>query len=147
MLMINRNNMRGNALIDFLLLCIGIILVYTFLILPYKAVDSEKNTELQTMMTSLKGSSFEPVFKAQLTDFMVDEKLSNSEFNELKDMFNSYQTSIISGSQKKFVESKSAQLKADHEANENPQDHNSIFFLISFMIIVSAIGLRQIISD
>ena len=78
--MINRNNMRGNALIDFLLLCIGIILVYTFLILPYKAVDSEKNTELQTIMTSLKGSSFEPVFKAQLTDFMVDEKLSNSEF-------------------------------------------------------------------
>ena len=144
--MINRNNMRGNAQIDFLLLCIGIILVYTFLILPYKAIDSEINTELQTMMTSLKGSSFEPVFKAQLTDYMVDEKLSNSEFNELRDMFNSYQTSIISGSQEKFAESKSAQLKADNEANENPQDY-SLFFLISFMLIISAIGLRQIISD
>jgi hypothetical protein len=141
-----RNNLKGNALVDFLILCIGIYLTYTFLILPYKAINSESNAELQAMMVSVKGSSFEPTFKAHLSDFMVDDKLSHSEFNELKDMINSYQTSIISGSQDKFAESKSAQLKADKEANENPQDY-SLFFLISFMLIVSAIGFRNILSD
>lgn len=144
--MINRNNLKGNALVDVLSLCIVIFLIYIFLITPYQAIDNEKNIELQSMVLSVKGTEIDPIFNSQLKDFMGDEKLSNKEFNKLKVLFNTYQTSIISGSQDKFIESQSTSLQADNESNENNQNI-AIFFMISFMLIVTGIGLRKVIND
>lgn len=144
--MINRNNLKGNALVDVLSLCIVIFLIYIFLITPYQAIDNEKNIELQSMVLSVKGTEIDPIFNSQLKDFMSDEKLSNKEFNKLKVLFNTYQTSIISGSQDKFIESQSTSLQADNESNENNQNI-AIFFMISFMLIVTGIGLRKVIND
>ena len=144
--MINRNNLKGNALVDVLSLCIVIFLIYIFLITPYQAIDNEKNIELQSMVLSVKGTEIDPIFNSQLKDFMGDEKLSNKEFNKLKVLFNTYQTSIISGSQDKFIESQSTSLQADNESNENNQNI-AIFFMISFMLIVTGIGLLKVIND
>lgn len=144
--MINRNNLKGNALVDVLSLCIVIFLIYIFLITPYQAIDNEKNIELQSMVLSVKGTEIDPIFNSQLKDFMSDEKLSNKEFNKLKVLFNTYQTSIISGSQDKFIESQSTSLQADNESNENNQNI-AIFFMILFMFIVTGIGLRKVIND
>lgn len=144
--MINRNHLKGNALVDVLSLCIVIFLIYIFLITPYQAIDNEKNIELQSMVLSVKGTEIDPIFNSQLKDFMGDEKLSNKEFNKLKVLFNTYQTSIISGSQDKFIESQSTSLQADNESNENNQNI-AIFFMISFMLIVTGIGLRKVIND
>ncbi|MBP9846631.1 MAG: hypothetical protein KBD43_11290 [Saprospiraceae bacterium] len=144
--MINRNNLKGNALVDVLSLCIVIFLIYIFLITPYQAIDNEKNIELQSMVLSVKGTEIDPIFNSQLKDFMSDEKLSNKEFNKLKVLFNTYQTSIISGSQDKFIESQSTSLQADNESNENNQNI-AIFFMISFMLIVTGIGLLKVIND
>ena len=144
--MINRNHLKGNALVDVLSLCIVIFLIYIFLITPYQAIDNEKNIELQSMVLSVKGTEIDPIFNSQLKDFMSDEKLSNKEFNKLKVLFNTYQTSIISGSQDKFIESQSTSLQADNESNENNQNI-AIFFMISFMLIVTGIGLRKVIND
>lgn len=144
--MINRNNLKGNALVDVLSLCIVIFLIYIFLITPYQAIDNEKNIELQSMVLSVKGTKIDPIFNSQLKDFMSDEKLSNKEFNKLKVLFNTYQTSIISGSQDKFIESQSTSLQADNESNENNQNI-AIFFMISFMLIVTGIGLLKVIND
>ena len=144
--MINRNHLKGNALVDVLSLCIVIFLIYIFLITPYQAIDNEKNIELQSMVLSVKGTEIDPIFNSQLKDFMSDEKLSNKEFNKLKVLFNTYQTSIISGSQDKFIESQRTSLQADNESNENNQNI-AIFFMISFMLIVTGIGLRKVIND
>lgn len=144
--MINRNNLKGNALVDVLSLCIVIFLIYIFLITPYQAIDNEKNIELQSMVLSVKETEIDPIFNSQLKDFMSDEKLSNKEFNKLKVLFNTYQTSIISGSQDKFIESQRTSLQADNESNENNQNI-AIFFMISFMLIVTGIGLRKVIND
>ena len=144
--MINRNNLKGNALVDVLSLCIVIFLIYIFLITPYQAIDNEKNIELQSMVLSVKGTKIDPIFNSQLKDFMSDEKLSNKEFNKLKVLFNTYQTSIISGSQDKFIESQRTSLQADNESNENNQNI-AIFFMISFMLIVTGIGLLKVIND
>ncbi len=144
--MINRNHLKGNALVDVLSLCIVIFLIYIFLITPYQAIDNEKNIELQSMVLSVKGTEIDPIFNSQLKDFMSDEKLSNKEFNKLKVLFNTYQTSIISGSQDKFIESQSTSLQADNESNENNQNI-AIFFMILFMFIVTGIGLRKVIND
>lgn len=144
--MINRNNLKGNALVDVLSLCIVIFLIYIFLITPYQAIDNEKNIELQSMVLSVKGTEIDPIFNSQLKDFMSDEKLSNKEFNKLKVLFNTYQTSIISGSQDKFIESQSTSLQADSESNENNQNI-AIFFMISFMLIVTGIGMLKVIND
>ena len=144
--MINRNNLKGNALVDVLSLCIVIFLIYIFLITPYQAIDNEKNIELQSMVLSVKGTEIDPIFNSQLKDFMSDEKLSNKEFNKLKVLFNTYQTSIISGSQDKFIELQSTSLQADNESNENNQNI-AIFFMISFMLIVTGIGLLKVIND
>lgn len=144
--MINRNNLKGNALVDVLSLCIVIFLIYIFLITPYQAIDNEKNIELQSMVLSVKGTEIDPIFNSQLKDFMSDEKLSNKEFNKLKVLFNTYQTSIISGSQDKFIKSQSTSLQADNESNENNQNI-AIFFMISFMLIVTGIGLLKVIND
>jgi len=144
--MINRNHLKGNALVDVLSLCIVIFLIYIFLITPYQAIDNEKNIELQSMVLSVKGTEIDPIFNSQLKDFMGDEKLSNKEFNKLKVLFNTYQTSIISGSQDKFIESQSTSLQADNESNENNQNI-AIFFMISFMLIVTGIGLLKVIND
>lgn len=144
--MINRNHLKGNALVDVLSLCIVIFLIYIFFITPYQAIDNEKNIELQSMVLSVKGTEIDPIFNSQLKDFMSDEKLSNKEFNKLKVLFNTYQTSIISGSQDKFIESQSTSLQADNESNENNQNI-AIFFMILFMFIVTGIGLRKVIND
>ena len=144
--MINRNNLKGNALVDVLSLCIVIFLIYIFLITPYQAIDNEKNIELKSIVLSIKGTEIDPIFNSQLKDFMGDEKLSNKEFNKLKVLFNTYQTSIISGSQDKFIESQSTSLQADNESNENNQNI-AIFFMISFMLIVTGIGLLKVIND
>lgn len=144
--MINRNNLKGNALVDVLSLCIVIFLIYIFLITPYQAIDNEKNIELKSIVLSIKGTEIDPIFNSQLKDFMSDEKLSNKEFNKLKVLFNTYQTSIISGSQDKFIESQSTSLQADNESNENNQNI-AIFFMILFMFIVTGIGLRKVIND
>ena len=48
--MINRNNLKGNALVDVLSLCIVIFLIYIFLITPYQAIDNEKNIELKLIL-------------------------------------------------------------------------------------------------
>ena len=144
--MINRNHLKGNALVDVLSLCIVIFLIYIFLITPYQAIDNEKNIELQSMVLSVKGTEIDPIFNSQLKDFMGDEKLSNKEFNKLKVLFNTYQTSIISGSQDKFIESQRTSLQADNESNENNQNI-AIFFMISFMLIVTGIGLLKVIND
>ena len=144
--MINRNHLKGNALVDVLSLCIVIFLIYIFFITPYQAIDNEKNIELQSMVLSVKGTEIDPIFNSQLKDFMGDEKLSNKEFNKLKVLFNTYQTSIISGSQDKFIESQSTSLQADNESNENNQNI-AIFFMILFMFIVTGIGLRKVIND
>lgn len=144
--MINRNHLKGNALVDVLSLCIVIFLIYIFLITPYQAIDNEKNIELQSKVLSVKGTEIDPIFNSQLKDFMSDEKLSNKEFNKLKVLFNTYQTSIISGSQDKFIESQRTSLQADNESNENNQNI-AIFFMISFMLIVTGIGLRKVIND
>ena len=144
--MINRNNLKGNALVDVLSLCIVIFLIYIFLITPYQAIDNEKNIELQSMVLSVKGTEIDPIFNSQLKDFMSDGKLSNKEFNKLKDLFNTYQTSIISGSQDKFIKLQSTSLQADNESNENNQNI-AIFFMISFMLIVTGIGLLKVIND
>lgn len=144
--MINRNNLKGNALVDVLSLCIVIFLIYIFLITPYQAIDNEKNIELKSIVLSIKGTEIDPIFNSQLKDFMSDGKLSNKEFNKLKDLFNTYQTSIISDSQDKFIKSQSTSLQADNESNENNQNI-AIFFMISFMFIVTGIGLRKVIND
>ncbi len=144
--MINRNNLKGNALVDVLSLCIVIFLIYIFLITPYQAIDNEKNIELKSIVLSIKGTEIDPIFNSQLKDFMSDGKLSNKEFNKLKDLFNTYQTSIISGSQDKFIKLQSTSLQADNESNENNQNI-AIFFMISFMLIVTGIGLRKVIND
>lgn len=143
--MINRKHSKGNALVDVLSLLIIIFLVYLFLITPYQAIDKDKNVELQSMVLSVKGTKIDPIFNAQLKDFMSDEKLNNKEFNKLKVLFNNYQTSIISGSQDKFIESHSTNIQADNESNENTH-YLAIFFMISFMLIVTGIGLRKVIN-
>lgn len=143
--MINRKHLKGNALVDVLSLLIVIFLVYLFLVTPYQAIDKDKNVELQSMVLSVKGTEIDPIFNAQLKDFMSDEKLSNKEFNEIKVLFNTYQTSIISGSQDKFIESRSTNIQADNESNENTH-YLAIFLMISFMLIVTGIGLRKVIN-
>ena len=132
--------------VDVLSLCIVIFLIYIFLITPYQAIDNEKNIELKSIVLSIKGTEIDPIFNSQLKDFMSDGKLSNKEFNKLKDLFNTYQTSIISGSQDKFIKLQSTSLQADNESNENNQNI-AIFFMISFMLIVTGIGLRKVIND
>lgn len=143
--MVIRSHQKGNALVEILSICIVTILIYIFLISPYQAIDDKKNSELQTMMMSIKGSKLEPIFNAQTQDFMSDGKLSNKEFNELEVMFNAYQTSTITSSQEQFFESTSAKFEAENQSDEN-KHALAIFFMISFMLVVTSIGFFKVVS-
>lgn len=142
--MVNHRHCKGNAFADALGFCVIIFLVYMFLIIPYQPINSEKNAVLQKMVTTLKGSHIESSFKAQLSDFMSDDKLSNKEFKELEELYNSYQTSVISGSQAKFAESKSSQSKV--VADEGDSKQFQWFIFVAVFLLIGFIGFQRVIS-
>lgn len=88
-----------NALVNFLWL-ICIVFLVNLLIADYtyqgKHINDDKNQQLKTFIVEIKqDEKFNPVFQQKLSYFSQDGKISNSEFDDLKGLYEQYKTAQV----------------------------------------------------
>lgn len=74
-------------LITFTLICTSSIYYKSL------AIDTERTQQLQSYINRIEDTKFKNYYENKILEFSQDSKISNSEFNELKDLHNKYVTS------------------------------------------------------
>lgn len=143
--MTNIKNQHGNALTGALGMVIFVAIILFLgglLMLPYQAIDEDKNAELQKMVSAVKDTPFESAFKDKINYYLGDGKISNKEFNKIQDFYSGYTSSKLTGEDKNFSAKAKQDLAMQYKSDEQTDKYLSIFAkFVGFIIILFVIIL------
>lgn len=87
------------SLVEFFWLVSFAILIslsINFLVYQGKHINDEKNQQLKKFIIEIKqDEKFNSIFQQKLSEFAEDGKITNSEFDDLEDLYEQYKTSKI----------------------------------------------------
>ncbi|MFA2965220.1 hypothetical protein KWF73_18380 [Acinetobacter pittii] len=142
--MTNFNTQRGNAFLSALgaaVMITMIIFVGWLLLQPYQVIDEGRNNELQAMVNSVKGTSFESPFKAKINYYLEDGKISNNEFSKLNELYSGFKSSKLTGDEQNFSVKTKQDLEAQYKSDEQAKVLYGYLYYLLFGLGVVVVGV------